>query len=59
MLFVSGSYQNYQNGTVNNQLMEIGRGKIVFGVTVFLFMYDRGALILCTVGCSDFDFFTF
>jgi hypothetical protein len=37
MLFVSGRYQNYQNGAVSNQLTDVGKGgggggKGIFGV---------------------------
>jgi hypothetical protein len=33
-----GSYQNYQNGAVNNKLTDVGRGEGVLGVTVNLLM---------------------
>jgi hypothetical protein len=39
VLFVSGSYQNYQDGTVRNQLTDGGRGggeESVLVVTVYL-----------------------
>jgi hypothetical protein len=33
MLVVSESYQNHKNGSVNNQMMEVGRaGRNLFGV---------------------------
>ncbi len=37
----TGSYQNYQNGTVSNQLTALEIVKSVLGVTVNLSMCDR------------------
>jgi hypothetical protein len=45
MLVVSGRFQNYQNGPVNNQLTNIGRG--ILGVTVNLLMYNQGVTKRC------------
>jgi hypothetical protein len=46
---VSGSYQNYQNGAVSNQLAD-GEGVNVLGVNVNLLMSRRGytVTLLCT-----------
>jgi hypothetical protein len=47
MRLVSGSYQNYQNGAVSNQLTDIGRGEGVFwgGDRVNLLMCDRKGVL--------------
>jgi hypothetical protein len=46
MRVVSGSYQNYQNGAVNNQLTGIRKeGRACWGVTVNLLMCDRGGAL--------------
>jgi hypothetical protein len=47
MLLVSGSYQNYQNGAVSNQLTDFGRGigSVLGGVTVKLLMCDRNGVL--------------
>jgi hypothetical protein len=45
MLVVSESYQNYQNGTVSNQLTDVGRGGSVLGVRVnVLYVTEGGEL---------------
>jgi hypothetical protein len=45
MLFVSESYQNYQNLAVSYQLTDVGKGESVLGVAMNLLMCDMiGAL---------------
>ncbi len=52
MLVVSGSYQNYPNGAVSNQLTDDeGSGDSVLRVTVNLLMCDRGGA-LHSVRCT-------
>ena len=48
---VLGSYQNYQNGAVSNQLTDVGRIDSVLGMMVNLLLCDRGNAMYCTL-CS-------
>jgi hypothetical protein len=41
MIVVPGSYQNYQNGAVSNQLTDVRRLESVLWVTVNLLMCDK------------------
>jgi hypothetical protein len=57
MVGVSGSYQNYQNEAVSNQLADVGRGwgggGSVLGVTVNLLMCDRGGALYSVLEFSN------
>ncbi len=51
MIVVPGSYQNYQNGAVSNQLTEAGRGierECVWGDIESVDVWQSGCTIICT-----------
>jgi hypothetical protein len=58
LLIVSGSYQNYQNGAVSNQLTDGGRGESVLGFdsesveTKSALLYELTGFCLALLQCT-------